>query len=113
MADAPSQEAHEHTFAEVKKTAGVPTQRLTLNDLQKVRLNITAELGRTNMLVREILELKRGSVIPLQKIAGEAAEIFVNQMPQATGEIMVIGDTLAVRIAEIVGANNKGEDRKS
>ena len=102
---APHTEPHEHEFEEVDVSAGgAHTPHLDIQDLNKVRLGISAELGRCTMSVREILELDRGTVVTLNKNAGEMTDIFVNDLPLARGEVVVIGDGLNVRVAEIVGA---------
>lgn len=80
---------------------------LSVDDLHEVRLHVTAELGRCTLLVREVLELKQGSVLPLNRMAGEMVDICINNVPLARGEAVVIGDTLHVRITEIFGFNKK------
>lgn len=81
-------------------------EHLTLGDLHHVKLELSADLGRCTMLVREVLELKRGSVLALDKLAGEMADVHVNGVPFAKGEIVVLADTLHVRISEVI--NPKG-----
>ena len=76
---------------------------LALDELSMVKLTLSAELGRTSMLVREVLELKRGNVLPLEKQAGEMTDIFINGIAFAKGEVVVLGDNLHVRLAEIFG----------
>ena len=78
--------------------------RLSLHDLRNVRLNITADLGQCMMLVRDVLALKRGSVVALNKLAGEMTDLYANGIPLAKGEVVVIADSLHVRISEITGA---------
>lgn len=80
---------------------------LDFNDLRQVKLRLFADLGACPLLVREVLELKRGSVLPLDKLAGEMADIYVNGVPLARGEVVVLGDALHVRIAEIFGMGEK------
>ncbi|HPO14024.1 MAG TPA: FliM/FliN family flagellar motor switch protein [Candidatus Hydrogenedentes bacterium] len=82
-------------------------ESLDINDLRPVKLNVSADLGTCPLLVREVLELKRGSVLPLNKLAGEMADISVNGIPMARGEVVVLGDSLSIRIAEIFGAGEK------
>lgn len=111
----PHTEPHEHEFEEVDVSADrARAPHLDIHDLSKVRLGITAELGRCMMTVREVLELDRGSVVTLHKNAGEMTDIFVNDLPLARGEVVVIGDGLNVRVAEIIGAavteDRGGED---
>lgn len=97
--------AEAHEFAEVEPPAEPAAQTHSLRDLASVRLSITADLGKSSMLVREVLDLKKGSVVSLDKLAGEMTDVYVNGMPLAKGEVVVIGDALHVRIAEIWGVN--------
>lgn len=99
----------DHTFEAIEQ-AETSLERLALEDLNDVRLSIAADLGRCTMYVREILELKRGSVVTLDKLAGEMTDIFVNDLALAKGEVVVIGDALHVRIGEIVGTGEKEPD---
>ncbi|HEO72384.1 MAG TPA: flagellar motor switch protein FliN [Candidatus Hydrogenedentes bacterium] len=97
------------TFGEVPRQASPVEQHLAIEDLRDVRLMLTGDLGRCTMTVRDVLELKRGSVITLDKLAGEMADICINGVPLARGEIVVIADGLHVRIADIIGAGEKDE----
>jgi flagellar motor switch protein FliN/FliY len=97
-------EAVNHEFEEVTPPEEPSVLHLAMDDLKNVRLTLTAELGKCVLPVREVLELKRGSVVALDKLAGEMTDIQVNGLPLARGEIVVIGDTLHVRIGEITGA---------
>lgn len=90
--------------------AGPPQQHLNIEDLGQVCLQIAADLGQSLMFVRDILELKRGSIIQLDKLAGEMSDIYINGLPLARGEVVVIGDTLHVRIGEIIGTEDKAEE---
>ena len=110
MDKAPPRTASEHTFEEIVPAAGPPQQHLAIEDLDKVHLNISADLGSCLMLVRDVLELKRGSVIQLSKLAGEMTDIHVNGLPLARGEVVVIGDMLHVRIGEIIGQEQAAEE---
>jgi len=97
-------EPHPHEFEEVLSPGEVSEERLGIEDLKKVRLALTVDLGETAITVRDILDLKQGSVIPLNKLAGEMTDLFVNGIPLAKGEVVVIADALHVRVAEILGA---------
>ena len=81
-------------------------EHLSTDDLSEVHLTLSADLGRCTVLVREVIELRRGSVLPLDKLAGEMVDLMLNGVPFAKGEVVVIGDNLHVRIAEIY--NPKG-----
>jgi flagellar motor switch protein FliN/FliY len=99
-------EAEPHRFAEV--AAGPKSgQHLDLANLRTVRLRITVELGEARMLVREIISLRVGSIVQLSKMAGELTDIRANGLQLGKGEVVVIGDALHVRIAEIEGAQEQ------
>lgn len=68
-----------------------------------VPLEVTAELGRTNKSIQDILEFTPGTIIELDKIAGEPIDILVNGKFVAKGEVVVIEESFGVRITEIVG----------
>lgn len=114
MSTETSRPAQEHEFAEVDVTVDVSKHHLMVSDLKNVKLTITADLGKTSMLVRDVLELRRGSVIQLDKLAGEMTDVFVNDKPLARAEVVVIADGLHVRIGELVGYDEKigPDDRK-
>ncbi len=70
--------------------------------LMDVPLQITVELGRTQKLIREILEFSPGSIIELDKLAGEMVDILVNGKVIAKGEVVIIDESFGVRVADIV-----------
>lgn len=69
-----------------------------LDILQDISMHISVELGRTKSSIREVMELEEGSVVELDKIAGEQVEIYVNEKLVAKGEVIVIEDKFGVRI---------------
>ena len=69
--------------------------------LLDVPLKVTVELGRTRMLLQELLELGQGSIVDLERLAGEPVDILVNGRPIALGEIVVVNDCYAVRVVSI------------
>lgn len=69
-----------------------------LDILQDISMHVSVELGRTKSSIREVMELEEGSVVELDKIAGEQVEIFVNDKLVAKGEVIVIEDKFGVRI---------------
>lgn len=70
--------------------------------IMDVPMQVTVELGRTKKLIRDILELAPGSVVELDKLAGEPVDIFVNTKLIARGEVVVIDENFGVRVTEIV-----------
>lgn len=112
MPEAPQPEAQDHEFEEIAPEAGPPSQHLELSDLYGVKMALSVDLGASHVLVREILDWKKGSVVALDKMAGEMTDVYVNGLLLAKGEVVVIGDILHVRISEILGAG-EGLDAKS
>ncbi|NOZ74614.1 MAG: flagellar motor switch protein FliN [FCB group bacterium] len=74
-----------------------------LDMLLDVELEVFVELGRKKMLIKDLLKLGKGSVIELDKAAGEPLEIFVNGRKLADGEVVVVDDAFGIRITQIVG----------
>ncbi|MFO7975974.1 MAG: FliM/FliN family flagellar motor switch protein [Candidatus Hydrogenedentota bacterium] len=105
--DAEEKQAQQHEFREVSPHTTPGGDHLSLDDLKQVTMDITAHLGTCSMTVREVLGLRRGSVVRLDKMAGEMTDIYVNGLPLARGEVVVIADDLHVRIGEIVGQEDR------
>ena len=81
--------------------------------VQDVPLEITVELGRTRLLIRDILERGVGSIIELEKMAGEPVDLLANGLLIARGEVVVIDDNFGVRITEIITASDRSERFKA
>lgn len=73
-----------------------------LNNLKDVELDLRIELGRTELLIEEVLKLREGSVVALDKLAGDPVDILVNGRLVARGEVLVLNDNFCVRVAEIL-----------
>ncbi|MCM3128723.1 flagellar motor switch phosphatase FliY [Paenibacillus sp. MER 78] len=73
-----------------------------LNLLMDIPLKVTVELGRTQKQIKDILELSQGSIIELDKLAGEPVDILVNQKLIAKGEVVVIDENFGVRVTDII-----------
>lgn len=80
--------------------------------LSDVNLNVKIELGRTRMLVEDVLRLSEGAVVELDKLAGDPVDVYVNDRHVARGEVLVLNDNFCVRINEIVAQAVPGGDRK-
>ncbi|RLQ95735.1 flagellar motor switch phosphatase FliY [Falsibacillus albus] len=78
-----------------------------LDMLMDIPLHVTVELGRTNKSVKDILELTSGSIIELDKLAGEPVDILVNSRLIAKGEVVVIDENFGVRITDIVSQSDR------
>ncbi len=73
-----------------------------LEMLGDVDLHVAVELGRTEMLVEDVLKLSSGSVVELDKLAGDPVDVYVNQRLVARGEVLVLNDNFCIRISEII-----------
>ncbi len=82
-----------------------PTTSLDL--LLGVNLQVTVEIGRTRLQIREILGLAPGSIVELDKLAGEPVDVLVNGRQIATGEVVVVDENFGVRITEIVSRQRR------
>ena len=78
----------------------------TLDLVRDVELDVNIELGRTHMHLSDVLRLKKGSVVPLDKLAGDPVDIYVNDRLIARGEVLVLNDNFCVRVAELVVGDN-------
>ena len=72
--------------------------------LRDVELTVRIELGRTRLLLDDVLKLRDGAVVELNKLAGEPVDVFVNDRLIARGEVVVAEDNLGVRLTEIISA---------
>ncbi|MCU6795343.1 MULTISPECIES: flagellar motor switch phosphatase FliY [Paenibacillus] len=79
-----------------------PPEDTNLNLLLDIPLKVTVELGRTQKVIKDILELSQGSIIELDKLAGEPVDILVNNKLIAKGEVVVIDENFGVRVTDIV-----------
>lgn len=74
-----------------------------LRRLSDVPIDLTVEIGRTRLTVGETLELRQGSILTLNRMAGEPVDLLVNGTPIARGEVVVIDEQFGVRITDVVG----------
>lgn len=89
-------------FAAFESASLGQNENRNLNMLLDIPLQVTVELGRTKRSVKEILELSGGSIIELDKLAGEPVDILVNNRLIATGEVVVIDENFGVRITDVL-----------
>ena len=78
------------------------TEHATLDLISEVDLDVKVELGRTYMYIEDVLKLRRGSVVPLNKMAGETVDIYINGRLLARGEVLVMNENFCIRVAELL-----------
>jgi flagellar motor switch protein FliN/FliY len=100
-ADAPKGEPD--AFAMPEFTAAEPNANpASIDLLSDVNLNVKIELGRTRLLVEDVLKLGEGAVVELDKLAGDPVDIYVNERHVARGEVLVLNDNFCIRVSEIL-----------
>jgi len=110
LQEAPDKEKSSHQdnwddgakFPTLEKNEQRKTSKRDLDFLLDIPLEISVELGRAHMLINDLLQLGQGSVVELDKLAGEPLEILVNQKLVARGEAVVVNDKFGVRITDII-----------
>ena len=85
----------------------VPLDKLDL--LLDIPLEISVELGRTNLVINELLKLSQGSVIELSRVAGETLDILANRRLIAKGEVVSVNEKYGVRLTEIISPKERLE----
>jgi len=94
-------------FSNLNNSQNIQGEPNNLNLLLDIPLQVTVELGRTKRSVKEILELSPGSIIELDKLAGEPVDILVNNRLIAQGEVVVIDENFGVRVTDIISQSDR------
>lgn len=92
------------------KQQAPPTGQTSLDLILDIPLLITIELGRTRMTVQELLQLGQGSIIELNKVAGEPMEVLISEKLVARGEVVRINEKLGIRLIDIVTPQERIEN---
>jgi flagellar motor switch protein FliN len=95
--------------AEERAPESVVASPSDLRRLSDVPVDVAVEMGRTRMTVGETLELRQGSIVTLNRMAGEPVDLLVNGTPIARGEVVVIDEQFGLRITDVLGQS--GGDR--
>ncbi len=92
-------------FSELDGSVGSQAE-VPMSMLMDLTLPVAIELGRTTMSVQEILQLGRGSVVQLERLAGEPIDIYVGERRFAEGEVVVLGENFGVRVTRIISRSS-------
>jgi len=90
------------TAGPLEQTAPVPVTAEELSRLHDVPVELAVEVGRTKMTIREALALGPGSIVTLNRLAGEPVDLLVNGKPIARGEVVVIDEEFGLRVTEVL-----------
>lgn len=80
-----------------------------LKILENIEVTLSIEVGRTEMTIRDLLRLNEGSVIELDRLAGEPLDLFVNGAIIAKGEVVMVGERYGIRLTDIVDPEERAE----
>jgi flagellar motor switch protein FliN len=100
------------SFSDFSDFGSSQTESKNLDMLLDIPLQVTVELGRTKKTIKDILEMSAGSIVELDKLAGEPVDIFVNHKMIAKGEVVVIDENFGVRVTEILSQRDRLEKLK-
>jgi flagellar motor switch protein FliN/FliY len=94
-------------FQPLKPSAPSGEKDKKMGLLLDLSLSVSIELGRTNLAIRDILDLQRGSIVEFEKLASEPVDIMINGKKMAEGEVVVIEKHFAIRITSLVDASER------
>jgi len=100
--DTDAGEDADEVLDEADKSAAQSGKTKSLDLILDIPLTVSVELGRSKMLINDLLQLGQGSVIELTKLVGEPLEVLVNQKLVARGEVVVVNEKFGVRLTDIV-----------
>lgn len=109
-------------MAEKNSAAATPAQtapeakrssaEVSLDLILDVDVTLALEVGRTRIKVRDLLQLSQGSILELDRMAGEPLDVLVNGVPVARGEVVVVNDNFGLRLTEVVSPRERMEPLK-
>lgn len=77
--------------------------------LENIDVSLTVEVGRTQLTIRDLLRLSEGSVIELNRLAGDPLDVLVNGTPIAKGEVVMVGDRFGIRFGQIITPEERAD----
>lgn len=89
------------------QTLATLEDEMDLDVLQNIPVTLSVEVGRTGMQIRDLLKLSEGSVIELDRVAGESIDILVNNTVIARGEVVVVNERYGVRLTQVLDAADR------
>ena len=94
---------------EINEKVENPEGTENLKVLENIDVNLTVEVGRTEITIRDLLRLNEGSIVELDRLAGDPLDIMVNNTKIAKGEVVMVGERFGVRFGEIVDPEKRME----
>jgi flagellar motor switch protein FliN/FliY len=109
VADAATAAANATGGASMQTAATKRHNSRTLEFLMDVSLQVSVEVGRARMTINDLLQMGAGSVVELEKLAGEPLDIFINGKPVARGEAVIVNEKFGVRLTDIISPEERVE----
>jgi len=101
-------EAAAMSFQELEDDAkGIDGEDINLDVILDVPVTISMEIGRTQINIRNLLQLNQGSVVELDRLAGEPMDVLVNGSLVAHGEVVVVNDKFGIRLTDVISASER------
>jgi flagellar motor switch protein FliN/FliY len=97
-------------FMPLQPASGIGSDGADLRRLHDVPVELAVEIGRTRMTIGQTLELRPGSVVSLNRLAGEPVDLLINGKPIARGEVVVIDEEFGLRVTDVVSSGRSIED---
>lgn len=91
---------------------GLPPDRPSSDNLrllENIGVKLSVEVGRTELTIRDLLRLSEGSVIELDRLAGDPLDVLVNGTPIAKGEVVMVGERFGIRFGQIIDPEKRAE----
>ncbi|MBI2877663.1 MAG: flagellar motor switch protein FliN [Candidatus Tectomicrobia bacterium] len=85
------------------------SEAINIDFILDIPLHLSVELGRTKILINDLLQLGKGSVIELNRVVGDPVEILINEKPIARGEVVVVNEKFGVRLTDIISPTERVE----
>ncbi len=102
QAAATTAQAQPHEFEKFSSSGAAGAGHNDLDMVMDIPVQLTVELGRTKMPIRNLLQLAQGSVVELSGLAGEPLDVLVNDFLIAQGEVVVVNDKLGIRLTDVI-----------
>ena len=102
--------AENEAEAQVEETVTDKTGLDNLKVLENIEVKLTVEVGSTELKIRDLLRLNEGSVVELERLAGDPLDILANGVKIAKGEVVMVGERFGVRFSEIVDPEKRVEN---
>ncbi len=92
---------------ETLHSAGTPGGGADLDSILDIPITLSVEIGKSRLSIRNLLQLNQGSVVELDRMAGEALDVLINGMLVAHGEVVVVNEKLGIRLTDVVSAQER------